>query len=108
MHDVDLDGCQDLVVTAPVDRIRPRSPLVYRNNGSGQFSPVPPRRFVPDRDEHFGWGAMPIDANGDGAIDFVVSELGPGRDGIWETRDDATWLVTLLNTTRPRRRPLCR
>ena len=108
MHDVDLDGCQDLVVTAPVDRIRPQSPLVYRNNGSGQFSPVPPRRFVPDPDEHFGWGAMPIDANGDGAIDFVVSELGPGRDGIWETNDDATWLVTLLNTTRPRRRPLCR
>ena len=51
---------------------------------------------------------MPIDANGDGVIDFVVSELGPGRDGIWATHDDATWLVTLLNTTRPRRRPLCR
>ena len=47
MHDVDLDGCQDLVVTAPVDRIRPRSPLVYRNNGSGQFSPVPPTAFRP-------------------------------------------------------------
>ena len=109
MHDVDLDGCQDLVVTAPVDRIRPQSPLVYRNNGSGQFSPMPTRRFLPeDREEYFGWGAMPIDANGDGAVDFVVSELGPGRDGIWQTNDDATRLVTLLNTTRPRRRPLCR
>ena len=94
-------------MTAPWDRIRPQSPLVYRNNGSGQFSPMPSRRFVPIPDEHFGWCAMPIDANGDGAIDFVVSELGPGRDGIWETRDDATWLVTLLNTTSPRRRPLC-
>ncbi len=47
MHDVDLDGCQDLVVTAPVDRIRPQSPLVYRNNGSGQFSPVTPTAFRP-------------------------------------------------------------
>ncbi len=107
MHDVDLDGCQDLVVTAPWDRIRPQSPLAYRNNGSGQFSPMPARRFVPDPEEHFGWGAMPIDANGDGAIDFVVSERGPGRDGVWETDDDATWLVTLLNTTRARARPRC-
>ena len=108
MHDVDVDGCQDLVVTASWDRIRPQSPLAYRNNGSGRFSPMPARRFVPDPTEDFGWGAMPIDANGDGAIDFVVSELGPGRDGIWGTRDDGTRLVTLLNTTRPQRRPLCR
>ena len=42
---------------------------------------------------------MPIDANGDGAIDFVVSEPGPGADGIWETSDDSARLVTLLNTT---------
>ena len=109
MHDVDLDGCQDLVVTAPRDRIRRQSPLVYRYNRNGRFSPMSPRPFVPeDPDWHFGWGAMPIDANGDGAIDFVVSELGPGRDGVSGTRDDATWLVTLLNTTRPRGRPLCR
>ena len=106
MHDVNLDGCQDLVVTAPWDHVRPQAPLVYRNNGSGRFAPMPARRFV-TKDEHFGAGAMPIDANGDGAIDFVMSELGPGRDGRWETRDDRTWLVTLLNTTRPRGRPLC-
>ena len=42
---------------------------------------------------------MPIDANGDGAIDFVVSKPGPGADGRWETSDDSARLVTLLNTT---------
>ena len=98
MHDVDLDGCPDLVVTAPRDEIRPESPLVYRNNGSGQFSPLPREHFVSGADA-FGYGAMPIDANGDGAIDFVVSEPGPGADGIWETSDDSARLVTLLNTT---------
>ena len=98
MHDVDLDGCQDLVVTAPRDEIRAESPLVYRNNGSGQFSPLPRAPFAAG-DDAFGFGAMPIDANGDGAIDFVVSEPGPGADGIWETNDDSARLVTLLNTT---------
>ena len=98
MHDVDLDGCLDLVATAPWDSIRPESPLVYRNNGSGQFSPLPTEHFV-SGEEVFGYLAMPIDANGDGAIDFVASELGPGADGIWETDDDSARLVTLLNTT---------
>ena len=98
MHDVDLDGCLDLVVTAPWDQIRLESPLVYRNNGSGQFSPLPPGHFV-SGGESFGYYAMPIDANGDGAIDFVVSEPGPGADGRWETSDDSARLVTLLNTT---------
>ena len=97
MHDVDLDGCLDLVVTAPWDSVRPESPLVYRNNGSGQFSPLPPKHFV-SGDEIFGYRAMPIDANGDGAIDFVASEPGPGADGAWETDDDSAQLVTLLNT----------
>ena len=98
MRDVDLDGCLDLVVTAPRDAIRRESPLVYRNNGSGQLGPLPAEHFV-SGDESFGYGAMPIDANGDGAVDFVASEPGPGADGTWETDDDSARLVTLLNTT---------
>ena len=98
MHDVDLDGCRDLVVTASRDEIRLESPLAYRNNGSGQFSPLAREHFASGEDA-FGYGAMPIDANGDGAIDFVVTEPGPGGDGIWETNDDSARLVTLLNTT---------
>ena len=53
-------------------------------------------------------GRCPSTRTATGRSTSLFSELGPGRDGIWETRDDATWLVTLLNTTRPRRRPLCR
>ena len=96
MHDVDLDGCQDLVVTAPVGPHPAAVPAgLPQQRQRAVLAGTPPRRFVLDGDEHFGWGAMPIDANGDGAIDFVVSELGPGRDGIWETADDPTWLVTI-------------
>lgn len=98
MHDVDLDGCLDLMVTAAWDAVRPGSSRVYRNNGSGQFSALPPEHFV-SGDESFGYRAMPIDANGDGAIDFLAAEPGPGADGIWETDDDSAQLVALLNTT---------
>ena len=101
MRDVDLDGCPDLVVTAPWDDIRPESPLVYRNNGSGQFSALPPERFV-SGDEVFGYRAMPIDADGDGAVDFVAATLGPGADRAWEADEDALRIVTLLNTTTAR------
>ncbi len=80
-----------------VDAVRPESPLFYRNNGSGQFSPLPPGHFVSG--DEFGYRAMPIDANGDGAIDFLASEPGPGADCIWETDDDSAQFVTLLNTT---------
>ena len=59
---------------------------------------MPPEHFV-SGDESFGYGAMPIDANGDGSVDFVASEPGPGADGTWETDDDSAQLVTLLNTT---------
>ena len=42
---------------------------------------------------------VPADVNGDGAIDFVVPYPDAGRDGRHGTADDATMLVTLLNTT---------
>ena len=102
MRDVDLDGCLDLVVTAPWDDVRPESPLVYRNNGSGQFSALPPERFAFDG-EVFGYRAVPIDADGDEAVDFVQATLGPGADRSWETDDDGLRIVTLLNTTTERR-----
>ena len=62
-------------MTAPWDEIRPESPLVYHNNGSEQYSPLPPEHLV-SADESLGYRAMPIDANGDGAVDFVASEPG--------------------------------
>ena len=98
MHDVDRDGCPDLVVSRGVAPVRRESPLVYRNNGSGQFRALPARRFAAS-DDYFGVHAVPVDANGDGLIDVVGPVYNPGPDHRHGTRDDFTNLVTLLNTT---------
>lgn len=44
MHDLDRDGCADLVMSRGISPVGTESPLVYRNDGGGRFeamSPVP-------------------------------------------------------------------
>ena len=103
LRDLDRDGCADLLMSMTAVPIRKQSPLAYRNNGRGQFRPLPPERFVRDVDDlYFGYGAVVADVNGDGATDFVVPMWEPGPDRRFDTRDDFTTFTTLLNTTRPR------
>ncbi len=99
MHDVDRDGCADLVTQGNVD-VRTESPLVYRNDGSGRFEAMSPVPFV-GSGRYFGFGAVPADVNGDGAIDFVFPLHNNGPDREYGTADDFAILVTLLNTTPP-------
>ena len=98
MHDVDLDGCADLVMAWGTGPVRTESPLVYRNNGSGQFEAISPELFARG-ERFFGYNAVPVDVNGDGEIDFVVPQHDNGPDGKWMTEDDFTTLVTVVNTT---------
>ena len=58
-------------------------------------------------DRYFGHGAVPIEVNGDAAIDFVVPRRDNGPDRSYGTADDSSFLVTLLNTT-PAGRVRCR
>ena len=97
MHDVDRDGCADLVMSRSV-HVRTESPLVYRNDGSGRFQAMSPVPFA-GSDRYFGFNAVPADVNGDAAIDFVVPQVSEGPDRRYGTADDFTMLVTLLNTT---------
>lgn len=46
MHDVDLDGCADLVMAWTTAPLRTESPLVYRNNGSDRFEAISPEPFA--------------------------------------------------------------
>ena len=98
MHDVDRDGCADLVMSRGHAPVRTESPLVYRNDGSGRFRAMSPVPFA-GSDRYFGHGAVPADVNGDGAIDFVVPLHDNGPDGLYDTEDDLSELLTLLNTT---------
>ena len=96
MHDVDRDGCADLVMWGNPN-VRTESPLVYRNDGSGRFEAMSPVPFA-GSDRHLGGGAL-ADVNGDGAIDLVLPWYSNGPDRRYGTADDFTALLTLLNTT---------
>ena len=100
MRDVDRDGCADLTMSRISGSVRTESPLAYRNDGSGRFQAMSPVPFA-GSDDYFGVNAVPADVNGDGAVDFVVPYPDAGPDGRHDTADDATMLVTLLNTTPP-------
>ncbi len=97
MHDVNRDGCADLVMWRNV-QVRTESPLVYLNDGSARFRALSPVPFA-GSDRYFGFGAVPADVNGDAATDFVVPQHNDGPDRRYGTADDFTTLVTLLNTT---------
>ena len=98
MHDIDRDGCADLVMSRSHANVQTESPLVYRNDGSGRFRAMSPVPFV-GSDRYFGWGAVPADMNGDTVVDFVFPQLDWGPDGESDTADDFTVFMTLLNTT---------
>ena len=57
-HDVDRDGCTDLVMVRQLLRVSRHAPVVYLNNGSGQFRPMSPEPFLRAH-MYFGDNAAP-------------------------------------------------
>ncbi len=96
MHDVDGDGCSDLMMARM--RIRPRAeaPVAYWNNGTGRFQALSHEPFA-----NISFYAVPADLNRDAMIDFVVAERDDGPDGRARTDDDFSIFWTHLNTTPP-------
>ena len=78
MHDVDRDGCADLVMTGGSYPLGTESPLIYRNNGSGQFQAIAPEEPLAGTSRHI----VPADV-----------------DGLYATADDFVTFVAYLNTT---------
>ena len=75
MYDVDRDGCADLVMSHSRGPLDVEAPLVYRNDGSGRFRAMPPEPFA-GSDGDFGYFAVPVHADDDQVIDFVVPRRG--------------------------------
>ena len=98
LHDVDRDGCLDMVVSGIRAPVGATAPLVYLNDGGSRFRAMPPE-IVTGGDSDFGWFAVPVHADGDQVIDFVAPQHHDGPDTRYGTADDFTTLVTLLNTT---------
>ena len=98
MHDVDRDGCDDLVMWRTRSPIRLEAPLVYLNDGRGRFRAMPPEPFAGE-DRYFGYFTVPMHVDSDSVIDFVVPQHHDGPDGNYGTDDDYTTFVALLNTT---------
>ena len=98
MLDIDRDGCEDIVMANANTLIRPESPIFYLNNGSGQFQPVDPGEMFTGMD-WLGIFSAPADVNGDGVIDLVFPQRILGPDDEYDTDDDSTRFLTLLNTT---------
>ena len=64
MHDVDATVARIWSLSRSQQEVQREAPLVYRNNGSGQFEAMPPEPFA-GSDRYFGLYAAPADVNGD-------------------------------------------
>ena len=93
MHDINRDGCPELVMTNTMAPVTRRTPVAYRNNGRGQFRPMTLETFLAPP-HNWGHSLMPADVNGDRVVDLVY----PAYDhDVGEVS-----LVTLVNRTRLR------
>ena len=95
LHDVDGDGNDDLI-TALSGSISDASPLLYLNDGAGQFT-VPDQMVLTDGDAYYGENSIALDLNNDGRLDFTGTDSSPGPDGEYGTVDDVFNLDTLLS-----------
>ena len=91
--DLDGDGDVDLFMgeTCPVSD---QAPNVYLQT-NGTFEAEPAKLFT--KNAWFGENAALIDADGDGRMDIIHSDLTVGPDGQFGTVDDVSELIVTLN-----------
>jgi hypothetical protein len=89
--DVDNDGSADLVLNSQWAKLRNESPLVYLNNGRGQFVAMD-ANVLTDGDLYFGENSVPLDLDGNGVIDFVHTDI---------VADEVTQLIALVGAGAP-------
>lgn len=87
LMDANGDGHDDIVMNSPFATLSNAAPVVYVNDGSGNFV-AHDTAPIKNGDQYFGYSVMPIDSNGDGELDFAGIEFESGPDGMFGTADD--------------------
>jgi hypothetical protein len=98
---LDLDGDRDLDVFLGQAEgpIGSHAPLIYLNDGTGIFREFDGEELT-GRQSWFGENALPVHLNGDELIDYIHSDRLPGRDGVYQTRDDQSRLIPTIASQR--------
>ncbi len=93
--DVNRDGIMDLVIGYSWARPSAASPVVLMGSADGRFTATDPA-LLTGGDVWFGEAAFGADLNRDGYLDFVHIDSLPGADGVYDTGDENSAIITQL------------
>lgn len=93
--DMNMDGYKDIVMGVTNMPLSEYSPFIYLNNGSNFFTPID-TDLITGGNIWFGRRAYPLDLNGDELMDFITVDLLPGPDGIYNTGDEHSQVISVL------------
>lgn len=94
--DMNNDGLKDLIMAGSA-YIDENSPYLYIRKADRTFEVQDPTLLQPQR--YWGEKAYPIDLNGDGLLDMVHSDYTPGPDGVYNTGDENSELITTITSS---------
>ncbi len=94
--DVNRDGIMDLVVNYSWARPGDMSPVVLLGAADGRYTAAD-QSLLTGGDPYFGDGAISVDLNNDGYLDFVHVDTLPGPDGVYGAGgDDNSAIITQI------------
>lgn len=91
--DLNRDGILDLVIEYGWSRPGAATPVVLMGSADGRFAAAD-QALLTGGDAWFGEGMLAADLDGNGYLDFIHLDSLPGADGVYDTGDENSALVT--------------